>query len=180
MSPVTVLPERFELVYFDPDVIREAVEEAIGRAGLGSDLDLTVEVDETSTLSDARLIAVDPPVIRAASGSFEDRSRPRTLSKVNTADEVTRVLHRWADRRSAAFSGAPAEAELTAEQDVAWDVYAMGRAMEGRACAARARLRYDFGLRFGFTEPAMAAFERLRTGRDLGWADVEAAVRQSR
>ncbi len=136
------------------------------------DLDVQVKVDETSPLGRTHVTSQDPVVIEAESGALEDPKRPRALSAPGTADVLGRALLRVADRRTAEFADAPADADLTLPQSVAWAVYSNGRLERLGYPAQRQRWLYHFRNRHGFTDVADAAFDRLWTAQSLTWNEI--------
>lgn len=171
---VTVVPSTFEIVDFDADRIAEAVRLVAGHVGLAAGGSVRVEVDEHSMLSQIRLTSVEPVVISAHSGAFEDRSRPRRISPDNLVDELARLLQRVADRRSPAFGTAPDEDDLSPQQQAAWDAYCLGRTSRWQTHSFRERHRYDFALTCGFDPDAATAFDALWTSTELDWDGVAA------
>ena len=174
---VTVTPEQFSLVNFDASEIKAVVEKLIPAIGLPADLDVRIEVDESTPLGRATVESYsDPVVITAESGALEDPKRPRQVSTSGSADVLGRLLFRVRDRRTAGFGEPPPDAELTMAQAVAWDVYCIGRLVRlgFKHYDNRQRRLYHFRNRHGFTDAADEAFERLWTGTDLTWSDIAA------
>jgi len=167
---VTVEPQAFAVVEFDAATIARVAADVAAHAGLPPALPIRIVVDEQSMLSQARLRSVDPIVIEASSGAFEDRSRPRRLSQANVADPLARLLQRVADRRSSAFALAPAEEYLTPQEAAAWDVSCLGRA----GSPFEARHRYDFSICCGFGPAAQEAFDVLWHSAVIDWAGIAA------
>ena len=125
--PVTVTPERFTLVEFDPEEIRALTERLAREIGLPDDLEIRVEVDETTPLGMAKLSSLDPVVLSFESGALEDAKRPRHLDERSSADVIGRLLFEVRDRRDPAFADAPPDAELTLPLASAWQTYCVGR-----------------------------------------------------
>ena len=174
MGAVTVTPQEWKLVQVESAEIEAVASRLVGE--LGIDRDLTVEVDESSPFGRIEVASIDPAiVIKVEGGAFEDPKRPRHLSSRTTADVLGRILHRVRDRLDPAFGEAPADADLTLAQATAWDAYAVGRMERLGYEVQRQRRLYHFRNRHGFTDVADAAFERLWTGSDLTWADLQAA-----
>jgi len=172
---VTVTPETFSLVNFDAAEIRSVVEKLIPAVGLPSDLDVRIEVDESTPLGQARIASYDDPVvITVESGALEDPKRPRLVSPSGAADVLGRLLFRIRDRRTAGFGDPPPDGELTIAESVAWDVYCIGRLVRlgFKHYDNRQRRLYHFRNRHGFTDAADEAFERLWTADDLTWSDI--------
>lgn len=177
MGTVTVLPEEWKFVFFDGATIAAITEKLMGEIGL--DCDVRIEVDETTPLGRARLASLDPVVIAAESGAFEDAKRPRHLSERATADVVGKWLFRVADRRSGSFDDAPPDDELSLAQTTAWDTYAVGRMARLGYPVQRQRRLYHFRNRHGFSDTADAVFDRLWNAEGLGWADIDAACAET-
>lgn len=173
---VTVTPEQFKLVQFDAAEITEIVGELAAAIGLPEDLAIAVEVDETSPLGKAAVTSIDPIVLQLESGALEDPKRPRQLSRTAAADVLGRLLFRVRDRLDPTFGTPPADADLSLQQSVAWDVYGIGRLVRlgYRHHDNRQRRLYHFRTRHGFTDAADAAFDRLWTTDGLTWADIAA------
>jgi len=174
---VTVTPEEFSLVKFDASEIKSVAEKLMSAIGLPSDLDVRIEVDESTPLGRATVASYDDPVvITVESGALEDPKRPRQVSSTGSADVLGRLLFRVKDRRSDGFGEPPADADLTMPQSVAWDVYCIGRLVRlgFRHYDNRQRRLYHFRNRHGFTDAADEAFERLWTADDLTWSDIVA------
>jgi hypothetical protein len=174
---VTVTPEEFSLVNFDAAEIKSVVEKLIQAVGLPADLDVLIEVDESTPLGRAIVTSYDDPiVISVESGALEDPKRPRQVSATGSADVLGRLLFRIRDRRSQGFGDPPADADLTMAQSVAWDVYCIGRLVRlgFKHYDNRQRRLYHFRNRHGFTDAADEAFEQLWTADDLTWSDIAA------
>ena len=174
MAKVVLRPDQFALVDFDPARIRAIAEEAADAAGLPADLEVVVEVDDSSPLGVTSLESVDPVHIRLESGALEDPKHPRQLAESGAAGAIGRLLFRAADRRSEAFADAPEDGDLPPAVGVAWEVYAAGRLARSGHQAQRQRWRYHFRNRHGFSDDADAAFEELWSADGLSWARIEA------
>jgi len=174
---VTVTPEEFSLVNFDAAEIKSVVQALIPAVGLPADLEVRIEVDESTPLGRATVTSYDDPVvITVESGALEDPKRPRRVSSTGSADVLGRLLFRVRDRRTDGFGDPPPDAELTMPLSVAWDVYCIGRLVRlgYRHYDNRQRRLYHFRNRHGFTDAADEAFERLWTADDLTWTDIVA------
>ena len=171
---VSVSPEKFSLVHYDADEIAAIVGELVAAIGLPSDLDVTIEVDESTPLGRAMISSTEPLVISVESGALEDPKRPRNLSRTGSADVLGRLLFRVRDRLDPAFGPAPADGELTLPQAVAWDAYCIGRLVRlgFKHYDNRQRRLYHFRNRHGFSDAADEAFDKLWTADGLTWADV--------
>jgi hypothetical protein len=176
MGSVTVTPETFSFVKFEAADIAEVARKAMDLVGLPADSDLRVEVDETSPLGRTAVAGVDPIVITAESGAFEDPKRPRLLNPTGVEDVLGRLLFRVKDRLGPGFADAPADDDLSVRQANVWDTYAVGRAARAGLATQRARRQYHFRSRHGFTDVADAEFERLWDADGLTWADLAAVV----
>jgi hypothetical protein len=171
---VTIEPERFTLVEFDRDELTALVERLL--AAVGVDRDVVIDVDQTTPLGEAKVVAVDPAiVIHCESGALEDARRLRHLSATGAANVLGRLLFRVRDRLDPAFGDPPADDAIGLEVSTAWDVYAVGRLVRlgFRHFDDRQRRLYQFRTRHGFTDTADAAFDALWDGEGLTWADIE-------
>jgi hypothetical protein len=174
LSSVRIEPERFSLVEFDRDELGTIVEQLLAAVGL--DRPVVLEVDQTTPLGEAKVVAVDPEVrLHLESGALEDPKRLRKLSPSGAANVLGRLLFRVRDRLDPGFGDPPADADLSLELSTAWDVYAVGRLVRlgFRHENDRQRRLYQFRTRHGFSDAADEAFEALWTGDDLTWADLE-------
>jgi hypothetical protein len=178
MGRVTVTPEQWRFVAFDGGRIAAVAERLLDEVGL--DVDVRIEVDETTPLGRVQVASLDPLVITAESGGFEDLQRPRQLSEVAVADVLSRVLHRVRDRLDPAFGDPPADEDLTLQQSSAWDTYAVGRAARLGYPVQRQRRLYHFRNRHGFTDVADEAFAHLWGASGLTWADIEAVCERTK
>ena len=143
------------------------------------DIEIRIEIDETSPLGRNRLESLDPVTISAEGGALEDAKRPRQLSEKSVIDVIGRLLFRAKDRLDPAFAGAPPDSELTLQQHTAWDTYAVGRLRSGRVGAAEEAPDLPLPHRHGFTDVADAVFERLWSAEGLTWADIDAACAET-
>jgi hypothetical protein len=173
---VSVIPETFSLVSYDAAEIASIIDELITAIGLPSDLDVRLEVDESTPLGRAVVQSIQPLVITVESGALEDPKRPRNLSRTGSADVLGRLMFRVRDRLDPAFGDPPADDKLTLPQSVAWDAYCVGRLVRlgFQHYDNRQRRLYHFRNRHGFSDAADDAFERLWTADGLSWSDVTA------
>lgn len=171
--PTTVEPSTFTMVDFDAAQIAALTDELARKVGLGEDVPVLVEVDETTPLGRTEMVSVDPVHIRTESGSFEDPKRIRQFSEDSATDVLGRYLLRAADRRRDGFGAAPPDSELTVPQRTAWEVYAVGRLARMGYPVRRQRWLYAFRNRHGFTDTADDAFEQLWGGDQLTWAEID-------
>lgn len=174
MARVTVTPETFTLVNFDSAHIIEVATRIADDAGIASDAEIRIEVDETNPFGRTSVESLDPVVIKAEGGAFEDPKRPKQMSDKSIAESLGRILFCAADRLSGSFGAAPADADLTMQQQTAWDAYALGRCARAGHPVAKPRRLYAFRNRHGFNDRADAAFERLWNASGLTWPDIEA------
>lgn len=180
MAHVSVEPEEFGFVDYDPKRIVAIAEEMATIAGLGDDVEITIEVDERSPFGYTATTVEGTNVhIFAESAAFEDAKNLRQLSEDGTRQVLGRLLHRVADRLNAGFGVPPPDKELTYEQSSAWNAYALGRLERAGYHAHKPRRRYAFRLRHGFTDVADRVFERLWASDELTWADIEAACAET-
>jgi hypothetical protein len=171
--PTTVEPSTFTMVDFEATQIADLTDELARKVGLGEDVEIRIEVDETSPLGRTQLLSVDPVHIRTESGSLEDLKKVRKFSVDSATDVLGRYLLRVADRRLGDFGDAPEDADLTVPQKTAWDVYAVGRLARLGYSVQRQRWLYAFRNRYGFTDDADGAFDQLWTGEDLSWSEID-------
>ena len=174
MANVVLRPDVFAMVDYDPDRIRAIAGAMADVAGLPADLEVVVELDDTSPLGRHSLDSMDPVVVSMESGAFEDPKHPRQLSEGGAAGVLGRLFLRAADRLTEGFADAPEDADLEPAEGVAWEVYAAGRLARSGQQAQRQRWLYHFRNRHGFRDEADAAFDRLWSADDLSWADVRA------
>jgi hypothetical protein len=166
--PVVVHPEEFSLVLFDAAEIRGLVEQLVAEVGLSADLEIRIEVDETTPLGNARVASIDPVVLTLESGALEDAKAPRQLDPRSSADVLGRLLFEVRDRLDPEFGEAPEAGDLTLPQSSAWQAYCVGRLGRLGHKVQRQRRLYHFRNRHGFTD-------RLWEGSGLTWAEIEAA-----
>jgi hypothetical protein len=174
MAEVTVEPSEWKYVQFDGDRIAAVAGKLADEVGLT--VPIRIEVDETTPLGKVGVASLDPLVVTAESGAFEDPKAPRQLSDKAVADVLGRLFFRIRDRLDPAFGDAPADGDLTLAQSTAWDAYAVGRAVRLGYPASRQRRLYHFRNRHGFSDVADAVFDRLWSADGLTWADIQAAV----
>ncbi len=171
--PTTVDPSTFTMVDFDSAQIAALADELARKVGLGDDVQLVIEVDETTPAGRTELVSLDPVHIRTESGAFENPKRIRQFSEDAATDVLGRHLMRAADRRRDGFGDVPPDSELTVPQRTAWEVSAVGRLARLGYPVRRQRWLYAFRNRYGFTDTADDAFEQLWHGDDLTWADID-------
>ncbi|MEY2420959.1 MAG: hypothetical protein QOI95_1026 [Acidimicrobiaceae bacterium] len=173
---VSVSPETFTLVSYDAAEIASIIDDLVAAIGLPSELDVRLEVDESTPLGRASVASIDPLVITVESGALEDPKRPRNLSRTGSADVLGRLMFRVRDRLDPAFGEPPDDDKLTLPQSVAWDAYCVGRLVRlgFTHYDNRQRRLYHFRNRHGFSDAADDAFERLWTADGLSWSDITA------
>lgn len=169
---VRIEPPEFALVHYDPALIVAVVEQVRDDIGLDPDLDITIQLDETTPLARAHIDSVDPAVLSIQSGAFEEPKAPREMSERSTADIIGRLLFRVRDRLDPAFGDPPEEDEVTRVQRNAWDTYAVGRLRRLGYPSQRQRRLYAFRTRHGFSDDADRSFERLWSAESLTWPDI--------
>jgi hypothetical protein len=179
VTRIVVFPEKFHMVAFDADVIASTAERVADAVGLSPELEVRVEIDETSPLGKGRLVAIQPVTISVQSGALEDAKRPRRLRVASVEDVLGRLLFRARDRLDPAFGDPPEEKALTLAQGAAWDAYSVGRCARLGFGDTQARWRYHFRNRHGFTDAADATFDRLWSATGLTWLDLEAACAET-
>lgn len=170
---ITVEPAEFTLVDFDPAEIADIAAQVADLVGLPADLAVKIVVDETTPQGRARLGSVDPVVIEAESGAFEDARRPRQMDPQAVWDVVGRLLYRAADRTDPGFGDPPPEGELSLEEATAWDAASMGRLARRGASDQRDRRLYHFRIRHGFNDVADALFDHLWGIDVLQWHEIK-------
>jgi hypothetical protein len=172
---VTVTPEQFNLVEYDPERIRAVAERVAAAVGFG-DEDLTVEVDETTPLGRSWVASEAPLVLHFESGLIEDPRHPRCLSEAGVAEAVGRHLFRVRDRRDPGFAAPDSAEELELPYKVAWEIYCVARLARMGQRDQRQRWLYHFRNRCGFTDAADAAFDVLWTSDSLTWPEISGLV----
>jgi len=177
MAQVTVTPDEWHYVAFDSGRIATVADKLLGEIGL--DVDLVIEVDETTPMGRVSTTSLEPLTVSVESGAFEDAKRPRQLSEQAVADVLGRLLHRCSDRLDPGFGEPPADTDLTLQQSTAWDAYAVGRCARLGYPVQRQRRLYHFRNRHGFNDVADLAFARLWDGEGLTWADIEAVCAET-
>ena len=163
------------MVDYDGGRIAALVAKVADGIGLPADTAIRVEVDEFTPLGASSLASLDPITIRVESGALEDARNPRHLSERNVVGLSARLLFRAYDRTTPGFAGAPADADLTPSQAVAWDVYSVGRTARLGYPSQKGRRQYHFRIRHGFTDKTDEVFERLWSGENLTWNDIDRA-----
>ncbi len=177
MGTITISPDEFTLVLFERDRIIARATEIAEKIGL--DADVHIDIDESHPMSKLRVRSMDPIVVFAQGGAFEDPRRLRHLSEQNMTESLGRLLFRVRDRLDPGFSDAPDDDGLSLQQMNVWDTYSLGRLAQAGYQVAKPRWWYHFRLRQGFTDVADAAFERLWAANGLSWADLESVIAEA-
>ena len=170
MGQVTVTPEAFSNVFFDVADIERVASTLLGQIGL--DVDVRIEVDESTPLGKVRLASLDPLVLAVESGALEDNKRPRQFGEAEAADALGRALLKAADRLDADFGAPNLDDPPPLTHSVAWDTYVAGRFARLGYAPQRQRRVYTFELRHGFTDAALAAFDQLWSADGLTFAQI--------
>ncbi len=177
-AQVTVTPERFAMVQYDPDQIAEVVRELAALIGVTNPI--AVEVDERTPLSkmsaSVDATSSDATVqLRFESGALENTRQLTTFGEQRARLSIGRMLLRAADRLSGRFDDTPDDLDLTNAQNAAWDTYCAGRLARLGLAPIQQQFRYDFRNRFGFDDDVDARFDELWAADDLAWSDLPAA-----
>ncbi len=169
---VTVIPDHFSFVRFDPAVIADVAGILLERLGM-SGHDVVIEVDETTPLARIHASQGPPITVHAESGAFEDTKHPRHMSETTIATSLARVLLKIRDRLDGTFGEAPSDDDLSLSQIAAWDVYCVGRLSRLDYPVHQQRWRYNFRNRHGFTDSGDAAFDELFAADRLTWGELD-------
>ncbi len=177
-SQVSVAPERFTLVAYDPAEIRAIVHDLAERIGISNPV--AVEVDERTPLSkmSAWVDGTSPDatvLLRFESGALENTKQLTTFGETKAKLSIGRMLLRASDRLSGRFDDAPEDISLSNPQNAAWDAYCGGRLERLGLEPIQQQYRYDFRNRFGFDDDVDATFERLWSADGLAWSDLPGA-----
>lgn len=174
MATVAVTPQSFELVFFDAAEIERIAGELADTIGLPSDVVIEINIDESlmvgrvsSRLEDRRI------VVDASGGAFEDHRKARTFSAERARTALAHGFMRARDRLDPSFGDAPADDELTIQQESAWATFIEGRLERLGLPTRRQRRIYHFRVRHGFDDNVDAVFEELWKGEGLSWADID-------
>jgi hypothetical protein len=169
---ITVTPDPFTLIEYDPRTIGAIIEDAAALVGIPSNVDIALEVDEelfaplVGHLSDV----VDGKIVMWISGgNLEDNRQPRHFSEAQARRDLTLALLRAKDRLGDDFSSAPPDKALKRAERAAWDTYANGRAARLGVPVRHQASLYEFRLQHGFTDVGDAAFERLWASDHMTW-----------
>lgn len=179
-AKVTVSPEEFSFVKYDAAEIAAIVAELAEQLEIANPIH--VVVDETTPLAkvyeELDAASSDATItLHAESGALEDRKHPMSFSPADAREALGRILLRAHDRMRPDFADAPADLELTLQENAAWDTYCAGRLSRMGVRTNQQRWRYNHRNRFGFHDGVDAAFDALWEADDLGWAEVLATAR---
>ncbi len=174
-AKVTVSPEEFTFVKYDATEIATIVAELAEQLEIANPI--RVVVDETTPLAkvyeEIDAASSDATItLHAESGALEDRKHPMSFSATGAREALGRILLRAHDRMRPDFADAPADLDLTLEQNAAWDTYCAGRLARMGVETNQQRWRYNHRNRFGFNDGVDEMFDRLWSSDDLGWSDV--------
>ena len=177
---VTVAPAQFVQVKYDAAEIAALVANLAEQLGVSNPIEL--QIDETTPLAKivSELDAVSSDAmssdavirIAAQSGALENTKVLTTLGPVQTRVAVGRMLLRARDRMRDDFADAPADNDLTREENAAWDTYCAGRLLRAGCEIHEQRWRYNHRNRFGFSDAIDTDFNRLWAADDLAWASL--------
>jgi hypothetical protein len=173
MPKATVTPEQFTMVEFDADAIATIAERVAGVVGFDDDFAFTVEVDETTPLTPADVVSVEPPVLSVESGALEEPKVPRGMSEERTADTVGRLLFELSDRMDPDFGAPSVDDDVDPPRQTAWDCWSVGRLGRLGEDVQKQRWLYHFRNRHGFTDEADRAFHELWSAERLTWSEIE-------
>ena len=172
---VTVAPAQFVQVKYDAAEIAALVANLAEQLGVSNPIEL--QIDETTPLakivSELDAVSSDAVIrIAAQSGALENTKVLTTLGPVQTRVAVGRMLLRARDRMRDDFADAPADNDLTREENAAWDTYCAGRLLRAGCEIHEQRWRYNHRNRFGFSDAVDSDFDRLWAADDLAWASL--------
>lgn len=178
VGKVSVSPAEFRLIKYDAGVIAGVLAEMAELLGIANPIHLIV--DETSAL--AKISAEvggrssdETITIRVESGAIEDTQHFTHFGAPAARESLGRMLLRASDRQRDDFDDAPGDLDLSIQQNAAWDAYCAGRLARLGVEVNRQRFKYNYRNRFGFADRVDAAFDRIWTADDLGWAEMTAA-----
>lgn len=172
---VTVTPTEFHFVRYDAAVVERITLDLLDRLGM-TGRDVLVDIDEATPLIGMALVSSDPITLKIEGGALENPKALRTLSKVNVANAIGRLLLHARDR-AGPFTDAPPDGQLTLAQRAAWETYSNGRLERLGYDSHRSRWLYHFRSRHGFTDAVDAAFERLWNAENLSWSELSTLSR---
>ncbi|MCI0636419.1 MAG: hypothetical protein L0206_21255, partial [Actinobacteria bacterium] len=161
-------------------IIAGIAEELAARTGLPDDVAVAIEVDEELPLPlTGSAVAVDDSGVQLwfSGANFENGKHRGSFDEPTARSDLANNLFRARDRLQSGFAGAPPDEELSDAQRGVWDAWAEGRTARLGEFVRRVRRQYQFRLYNGFTDVADAAFDRLWSGDDFSWDELE-AIRQ--
>jgi hypothetical protein len=179
---VSVSPDPFTLISYDPSEIARIAEDAAALVGLPSNVDIHIDVDEElfAPLVGHFSDAVDGNIsIWISGGNFEDNRRPLHFEPNQAKRDLSIALLRGKDRLSDDFAAAPADRELTRAERAAWDAYTLGRMQRLGVRVRRQAAIYEFRLQHGFTDVADAAFDRLWGSDHMTWDGIREICKET-
>ena len=157
-------------------MIAGLAEELATKVGLPDDVPIHIEIDEELPLplTGSTADVIDGRAELWFSGAnFEDGRHRTTFNEQLARTDLAMELFRARDRLEG-FADAPVDEELTDAQRAAWEASGEGRAARLGEGARKVRRQYVFRLYNGFTDVADNAFERLWTGDNFTWAELQA------
>ena len=177
MAKVTVSPGTFELVNFDAAEITRLAEQVADAVGLGADVAVRIDVDETAMQGKSSSRVEDGAVvIEASGGAFESLRKARDFDEERCKSVLGHALLKARDRLDPAFGTPPADGDLGVREEVAWATAIEGRLARLGIVRGRPQRRiYHFRVRHGFSDTVDRVFQRLWDADTLTWADIEAA-----
>ncbi len=177
MARVRVQPETFSLVDFDAAEIAAVAAEVADAVGIGADVELTIEVDETVMVgSAASRIDGDAIVVAATGGAFESLRKARQFDETRCRTVLAHALLRARDRLDPSFGDPAPDADLSVQQEVAWATSIEGRLDRLGLVHGRPQRRiYHFRVRHGFNDTVDQVFDRLWTTDAVTWSDITTA-----
>lgn len=182
---VSVSPETFELIDFDAAEIAAVTASVADAVGLGDDVAIRVEIDETVIMAKtaSRIEPGDPTtvVVEATGGAFESLRAARTFDETRCRNVLGQALLRARDRLDPAFGEPPADGDLDVHQETAWAATIEGRLDRLGIVKGRPQRRiYHFRVRHGFNDTVDRVFEQLWGDDAPTWAGIEAASAEAR
>lgn len=160
------------MVEYDADEIRSTTAALADQVGLAPDLAVDVRIDESVPLGAVRIASTQPLVLEIQGGALEDPKRIRQYHRLGATRVIGRLLFQAKDLLDPGFGTPPDREEMSLQQRVAWDAYAMGRVERLGYDAQRQRWLYAFRTRHGFDDVVDRAFATLWSGEGLTWSDI--------
>lgn len=177
MASITVTPETFQLVQFDAAEIAAVAAEVAKVVGLGEDVALTINVDETIMMGrTASRVEDGNVVVDVTGGALESLRRARTFDEARAKAAFGHALLRARDRLDPAFGQPPADDAISVPEETAWATSIEGRLDRLGIITGRPQRRiYHFRVRHGFNDTVDRVFDRLWNADAVTWADIAAA-----